>query len=744
MSRRRSSQPVKPMQPVEACQFLQKIGIPTPVFIDFEFNRSSHQNVNLVSCSIWYPLHSDRPVEYWLHNRPDQVVALSEIIRRMHAAGAWFIGYAIAAEARSVIALDVDPHELRWIDLYAEWCQLTYNNNQCEYGTYYTKTGFMRVSTPPFFDKDKNKGRDNNHVGRGMVDVTAQLFGIFIDSARKLEMRDLIIEDRPNYTPAEQSDITAYCSDDVKYLPAMAAEIVLRLHQATGLPLDKIPGIQARRGCYSVSIGKMECEGFPIKTDKIWNLRRNFDLVEDTLISDLVENYYPFYLREKKRLSDLRGRWTDKYENFLEFVTKNDLLKAWPRTVNKETKLQTTLLSREDKVLAEYEGVREIRQYRQVKKQVLQLRWFKAPNEEKKEREGDFFDSVGPDNRLRTFLGPFGTQTGRNAPKASRFILAMSSWLRCLIEPPPGWVIIGIDYASQEFAIAAIMSGDKNMIEAYLSGDPYLYFAKKAGAVPPDADPKGCKDPARMIARFLPLGTDIPHGVPPDLFAALPPEAVAILEAYKRHKFQRGLFKATTLGLQYGMGAAKLAVKLSSDMGVKFTQDEAQRLIDMHKKVYAVFWIWAERIGMEYDKKGVLILWDGWSLLGDNDNMLSVKNFPVQGTGGVIMREAVRLAHTAGVRILSPLHDALYAIAREDEAEQQADLLAGCMTQAVKNVIGDNLEIRLDIDFHRHGETWIEEKGERFYKLLHRYLARMETASDRLTALKNGIFGGVV
>ena len=44
-----------------------------------------------------------------------------------------------------------------------------------------------------------------------------------------------------------------------------------------------------------------------------------------------------------------------------------------------------------------------------------------------------------------------------------------------------------IDWAQQEFGIAAALSGDTVMMEAYRSGDPYLAFAKQAGAAPADA-----------------------------------------------------------------------------------------------------------------------------------------------------------------------------------------------------------------------------------------------------------------
>jgi DNA polymerase I len=41
-----------------------------------------------------------------------------------------------------------------------------------------------------------------------------------------------------------------------------------------------------------------------------------------------------------------------------------------------------------------------------------------------------------------------------------------------------------IDWSQQEFGIAAALSGDIAMQAAYGSGDPYLDFAKQAGAVP--------------------------------------------------------------------------------------------------------------------------------------------------------------------------------------------------------------------------------------------------------------------
>src|SRR6202011_1464999 len=100
-------------------------------------------------------------------------------------------------------------------------------------------------------------------------------------------------------------------------------------------------------------------------------------------------------------------------------------------------------------------------------------------------RLGDL--AVGKDGRNRTLLSAFRAKSGRNQPSNTKSIFGPSVWLRGLIKPPPGYGVAYIDWAQQEFGIAAALSGDPLMKEAYRSGDPYLAFAKQAGAAPPDA-----------------------------------------------------------------------------------------------------------------------------------------------------------------------------------------------------------------------------------------------------------------
>ena len=107
--------------------------------------------------------------------------------------------------------------------------------------------------------------------------------------------------------------------------------------------------------------------------------------------------------------------------------------------------------------------------------------------------------AVGSDGRNRTILSAFRSRTGRCQPSNTRYIFGPSVWLRSLIQPPDGYGVAYIDWCQQEHGIAAVLSGDAAMQAAYMSGDPYLAFAKQAGAVPADATKRSHQARARAI-----------------------------------------------------------------------------------------------------------------------------------------------------------------------------------------------------------------------------------------------------
>ncbi|MDA9975446.1 DNA polymerase [Alphaproteobacteria bacterium] len=198
--------------------------------------------------------------------------------------------------------------------------------------------------------------------------------------------------------------------------------------------------------------------------------------------------------------------------------------------------------------------------------------------------------AVGSDGRNRTLLSPFRARTGRNQPSNSRFIFGPSTWLRCLIRPPPGYGLAYIDYSSQEIGIAAALSRDETLMDAYISGDPYLAFAKLA-----------------------------------------PPKATKA-----SHDNIRDICKAVVLGVQFGMGDATLANQLG------IPPFEAKRLLETHRKTFLVFWRWSDGAVTQAMLHGRISTVFGWPIhVGANANPRALMNFPMQANGAEVLRLSV-------------------------------------------------------------------------------------------------------
>ena len=78
-------------------------------------------------------------------------------------------------------------------------------------------------------------------------------------------------------------------------------------------------------------------------------------------------------------------------------------------------------------------------------------------------------------------MSPFKSATGRNQPSNTKSVFGPSVWLRHLIVPQPGTVLLYCDWSSQEYVIAAALSGDERMLEDCAPGrDPYIRFGSMA------------------------------------------------------------------------------------------------------------------------------------------------------------------------------------------------------------------------------------------------------------------------
>jgi DNA polymerase I len=211
--------------------------------------------------------------------------------------------------------------------------------------------------------------------------------------------------------------------------------------------------------------------------------------------------------------------------------------------------------------------------------------------------------AVGPDGRNRVSLWPFSASSGRNAPSTNQFVFGPARWIRGLIKPEPGYSLAYLDWSSQEIAIAAVLSGDRALLRAAQSDDPYLMFAKLAGLAPANA-------------------------------------------TKATHKQIRSLCKVCLLGSNYGMGVTMLA----QNTGVSLIQAESIRRA--LARTFPTFWRWAEHMTDVGMLTGELHTVFGWPLhVTATTKATTVRNFSMQANGAEMLRIAYCLATERGVRV---------------------------------------------------------------------------------------------
>lgn len=292
---------------------------------------------------------------------------------------------------------------------------------------------------------------------------------------------------------------------------------------------------------------------------------------------------------------------------------------------------------------------------------------------------------AGADGRNRCMLSPFGSKTGRNLPSSNGYVFGPSAWMRSLIKPRPGQGIAYIDWSQQEFGIAAALSGDKAMMAAYLSGDPYLEFAKQAGAVPADA-------------------TKESHGP------------------------QRDQFKACALAVLYGMEAESLATRIGQPVA------RAAELLRLHRRTYADFWTWSEDLLARTLFEGSVRTCFGWTVhVDDEPNPRSFANFPMQGSGAEMMRIAAILATEAGIEVAGPVHDAFIIASPVERLDGDILRMQEFMAEA-SGIVLCGFRLRSDVAIVRYPNRYSDKRGKTVWEKTAKIIALLEMTSKDLEA----------
>lgn len=451
-------------------------------------------------------------------------------------------------------------------------------------------------------------------------------FGIATTAVdHKGAMRDLILSGGP-WSVTQQQAILDYCATDVQ----MTADLFRAMSPAVCNSPIALGGALLR-GRYTSAVARIEWNGIPIDVTTLRRLQAGWETIKLDLIADIDQHYGVFL------------GTTFVAKRFGNYVNQREI--PWPRHPSGELLLDDDTFRERAKVYPEIAPLRELR-HALGKMRLHSL-------------------CVGTDGRARTSIMPFGSKTSRNQPSNTRFVFGASRWIRSLIQPASGRAIAYVDWVSQEIAIAAALSSDDVLWEAYTSGDPYMAFAKHAGLVPANA-------------------------------------------TKNTHKGERQRAKAIMLGVGYGMSAESIALQAGLHI------DEARDLLVRHKLTYQRFWAWVQGVqhaGLLGQTLQTVFGWTWQAGYGTTVNPRSLLNWPMQANGAEMMRIACCELTEQGVMVCAPVHDALLVEGDADRIDNVVLATRAAMHKASELVLGPGRIARTEAEIIRYPDRFVDEAG---------------------------------
>jgi hypothetical protein len=254
---------------------------------------------------------------------------------------------------------------------------------------------------------------------------------------------------------------------------------------------------------------------------------------------------------------------------------------------------------------------------------------------------------IGREGRNRPSLFPFGTATGRNAHAKSPY--NAHAGMRSFMVFPRDTIGAYLDWRTQEVGVAAALSGDTGLMEAYRSGDVYHALARVCGLTD-DPDPKRWKT---------------------------------------QNPTMRNQMKALQLGINYGMGVPSLARGLNRHPLI------ASAIIEWHKRIYPRFWQWrADMVRCAMLERYMVSVF-GWPLyITTSPNQRTLYNFPMQAGGAEMLRLAAWRLCEAGIVPIMLIHGGILL----EEAEREKIEGAKDIMCAAGSDTCDGFEIGVDTD----------------------------------------------
>jgi DNA polymerase family A len=481
----------------------------------------------------------------------------------------------------------------------------------------------------------------------GLLDALAY-FGIPVSRNRtdeeKTYWRTLFI-DNGQWTPELASGGLNYCEDDV----LDTEQLFYRL----------VPTTSSLAEAFNRSAAaKVEWVGVPIDMPTFRRWRQNREMLMHRLVEEVDRDFGIFIGTSINQ--QLFARWLEA-----------NGIEEWPLT-------STGHLKTDKDTFKDYEGAHSgIERLKKLQKTISAA------------KNNGLEEAIGSDGRNRTSVYPFGASSSRNTPKAREFIFALAKWHRCMIKPEPGYSIASFDYRNQEIAIAAVLSEDRTMLEAYQTGDPHMAMAIQAGAAPANA-------------------------------------------TKKTHRQVRSRFKAVNFCILYGGGPSRLARQI----GIPLC--DAQELHQTHRRIYPDYWRWIDRVGAHATLHNELQTRYGWKIrpvpmqrhncpgvYTDPPNIRALCNFPMQSGGGEILREATNRLVADGVEVCALIHDAIVIVSPTSRFKEDTAKTLRAMHEASAEVL-NGFKVDVEMTAASYPNTYVDEDGADMWNRLSRLISEAE------------------
>lgn len=427
-----------------------------------------------------------------------------------------------------------------------------------------------------------------------------------ISSDEKSVMRDLVLRGGP-YSATHKQEILEYCESDVRETVSLFRKLLPSMNIAQAVV----------RGDSMAAFAAIGARGLPVDVERF------------TAIQQLGNEGLRLLWQEHLDIHGLMENGSFCYRRFAGLVEKSGI--PWPRSDTGRFRHDKDTLKDAAQAYGEpwgcvYELVRSI-------------------------AEGAVDGlKLGSDGRLYAAPKPFMTLTGRAAPSTSEFLFLGPKWIRSFLQPPPGHSILQFDWSNQEYAIAAALSRDPAMMAAYDAGDPYLEFAKLAGAVPAGAT----KD---------------------------------------SHPTERSAYKVVSLAVLMGMGVGSIGRQTGSGY---FGGRELDR---KHRDAFPKFWEWSDAVAATGAAARDIETAFGLVYNPGDPNQFkprTARNFLLQSTGSDMLRVAVLMLEQAGVCVIATIHDAVLVLCETRRVDEVVGEVVGIMEEASRITLWDRLTVRVD------------------------------------------------